>query len=123
MQYKNLTSPETGLTFKAVVQSDGSIVLPNPLGHAPITAKRVDGGYLLPPDAFNYRPTMTALQASKALGVSHMMVTRLCQTGTIRATKQKGQWVIDSRSLKAYKRGRETNGNAKHNGLVDQPAA
>lgn len=103
MQINNFTDHITGLTFKAAVLDDGSILTEDVLTGETIPMTREGGNYVIDAKFFNFRQTMTMLQASKYLGVGRMQVSRMCRNGTLNAYKANGSYVIDSESVRDRK--------------------
>lgn len=106
MKLKTLTSPFTGLDFKAF-EIDDMLIFHNPISNEKITLKVEDGNIMLPLDLCEHVEIVNTVEAANILCVSRQRIREIVQNETLQSFNIAGQTFFKFDDVLEYRRTRK----------------
>lgn len=100
---EKLTCPFTGVKFYAVINSDNTISIPDPLTDNIYNFKIHGNAITIPLELFNYTETVTYTEAAKILDVSLPRISKIAKVNILPTYKINGKKVFKLTDILKYK--------------------
>lgn len=101
-----LTCPFTGVSFEAIENADGSLIIRNPLSGAYMRVFNNDGFLNVPLEHFEYRPTMNCIEAAEYLGVTKTRIYAIAKNNIVCSHEVNGKTVFLEDDIIEYAKNR-----------------